>query len=322
MRVLVTGGTGYLGSAIVRALDARGHVPVVFSRSAGSTSLPGEATGGDIRDLDTLRRAARGCDAICHTAALVSLWRPRAREFDEVNVGGLQNVLRVAAELGTARLVYTSSFLALPPTGADVPQQWNDYQRTKVLADGLAGRAVAAGAPLVRLYPAVIYGPGALHEANLVGRMIADHLRGRLPGIIGAGQRWSYAYVDDVARGHVAAIERGQAGARYHLSGESVPQMEIFEIVRRLTGCPLPRRIPAGIAVGLALVEEMRATMFRRAPRLTIGTVEILTRDWILDGTLAERDLDYQVTPLEAGVARVVSELWDPNSASHCTRST
>jgi farnesol dehydrogenase len=317
MRVLVTGGTGYLGSAIVRHLDAARHEAVVFARSAASSGLPGHLFTGDVRDLDALRLAARGCDAICHTAALVSLWRPRAHEFDDINVGGLANVIRAASELRIARIVYTSSFLALPPTGATLPQRWNDYQRTKVAADLLAGRAVASGIPLVRLYPGVIYGPGVLHEANLVGRQIADHLRGRLPGIIGAARRWSYAYIDDVAEAHVAALERGRPGAQYHLSGETARQMRVFEIVRDITGHPLPRRIPMTVAVALALVEELRTALFRTPPRLTLGTVEILERDWMLDSSVAERDLGYQVTPLEAGVAQVVSELWDPDPAAN-----
>jgi farnesol dehydrogenase len=314
MKVLVTGGTGYLGSAIVRHLDAARHEAVVFSRSAASSSLPGRLFTGDVRDLDAVRLAARGCDAICHTAALVSLWRPRPREFDEVNVGGLANVLSVASDLRIRRLVYTSSFLALPPAGASKPQRWNDYQRTKVAADELAGRAVASGLPLVRVYPGVIYGPGALGEANLVGRQIADHLRGRLPGVIGADCRWSYAYLDDVAAGHVAALERGRAGARYHLSGETARQMRVFEVIRDITGRPLPRRIPTAAAVAIAAIEELRAAVFGTPPRLTLGTVEILTRDWILDSALAEREIGYQVTPLETGLAHVVSELWDPEA--------
>src|SRR5262245_428015 len=126
MKVLITGGTGYLGRAIVGALAARGHDPVVFSRSASSSGLPGTLVDGDVRDCSALERAASGCDAICHTAALVSQWQRRARDFDEVNVGGLRNVLATARALGTPRILYTSSFLALPPTGRSEPIRAND----------------------------------------------------------------------------------------------------------------------------------------------------------------------------------------------------
>jgi farnesol dehydrogenase len=307
MRVLVTGGTGYLGRSVVAALGAAGHVPVAFARSAGRAGLTAETVDGDVRDAAAVERAAAGCAAICHTAALVAVWRRNPSEFDEVNVGGLANVLAAARRAGVGRIVYTSSFMALPPTGGEASQPWNDYQRTKVAADRLASRAVAQGAPLVRLYPGVIYGPGPLTEGNLVGRMVADHLAGRLPGLLGAECRWSYAFVGDVAAGHVAALERGRVGGRYRLGGENVRQMAIFEIVRELTGTPLPRRIPAAAGVLLAAVEELRASLTGRPPLLTVGTVEILQRDWMLDSGEAERDLGYRVTPLREGVRAVVA---------------
>ena len=309
MRVLVTGGTGYLGRAIVRTLDARGHAPVIFARSAEASGLPGTAISGDVRDESALERSARGCDAVCHTAALVSVWRRRPRDFDDVNVGGLENVLRVAARLRIPRIVYTSSFLALPPDGGETPRRWNDYQRTKVIADGVAARAVERGAPLVRVYPGVIYGPGRLTEGNLIGRSIADHLAGRLPGLVGANRRWSYAYVDDVAQGHVAALEEGRIGARYFMGGENAPQIRLFEILHDLTGCRMPRRIPTALAAIVALANEIRAGLFGVPPRLTLGTLEILDRNWMLASDLATTELGYRITPLEEGVRRVVSEL-------------
>ena len=316
MNVLVTGATGYLGRAIVAALESAGHAPTAFSRSASGAGLTCRCVDGDIRDPAAVERAASGCDAICHTAALVAVWRRQPREFDEVNVGGLANVLAAARRAGVGRIVYTSSFMALPPTGGDAPQPWNDYQRTKAAADRLAGHAVTQGAPLVRVYPGVIYGPGPMTDGNLVGRMVADHLAGRLPGVLGANRRWSHAYVDDVAAGHVAALERGRTGGRYQLGGENARQMRVFEIVRALTGVPLPRRIPAPAAVMIALVEELRATLTGRPPLLTVGTVEILDRDWMLDSSDAQRELGYRMTPLEEGVRAVVKAVSARREAS------
>src|SRR6476620_627490 len=145
MKVLVTGGTGYLGRAVVSALAARGHDLVIFARSASRSGLPGVAIDGDIRDRAALERAAAGCDAISHSAALVSIWRRRRQDFDDVNVGGLRNVLAVASALSIPRLLYTSSFLALTPRDLRAPLECNDYQRTKVAADRLADRAVRDG---------------------------------------------------------------------------------------------------------------------------------------------------------------------------------
>jgi nucleoside-diphosphate-sugar epimerase len=254
MRVLVTGGTGYLGAAIVRALHARGHQPLVFARHASRAGLPGVPHDGDIRDHAALRLAAAEAEAIVHAAALVSIWRPAPREFDEINVGGLLNALDVARAAGIGRIVYTSSFLALPPAGRERPLEANDYQRTKVRALEQARTAAAAGAPVVTLVPGVIYGPGADREANLVGRLIRDHLHGRLPGVVGADRHWSYAYIDDVAGAHVEAVERQAVHGEYPIGGENVPQMRIFEVLRQLTGRPLPRRLPLIAARAAAAV--------------------------------------------------------------------
>jgi farnesol dehydrogenase len=324
MQVLVTGATGFLGRAVVRALAARGHTAVAFGRTASASGVSSAAVDGDVRSEDTVRAAAAGCDAICHLAALVSVWRRRRADFDEVNVGGLRTVLRVAARLDIRRVVYTSSFLALPPTGSTEPVSWNDYQRTKVLADRVATEAVVAGFPLIRVYPGVIYGPGPLRDSNLVGGMIADHLAGRLPGLVGAAHRWSYAYVDDVAEGHVAALERGRAGARYLLGGENAPQMRVFEIVRDLTGARLPRRIPFVAALAFAAYEQSLAALTGRAPQATIGTIRILNRDWDVESELARRELGLRVTPLEEGLARVVAGLRgvDAPQASRAANAT
>ncbi len=274
MRVLVTGGTGYLGSAICRALAARGHTAVPFARS----------TGGDVRDRAALGAAAAAVDAIIHTAALVSIWRPRARDFDDINVGGLENVLEVARLQRLSRVVYTSSFLALPPRGRTTPLRANDYQRTKADALLVAKRAAEAGAPIVILVPGVIFGPGIMSEGNLIGRMVADHLAGKLPGLIGPDKIWSFAWVDDVANAHVDALEHGTPGAIVEAGGHNLPQRAPFEWLERTRGTRLPRTLPAWAGTAVGYVEQARARMTGRMPLLTPATVEIFRHDWALTG--------------------------------------
>lgn len=343
MRVLVTGGTGYLGCAVVQALHRAHHDVVLYSRTATATArdrgaalaVPGRAAcepsqssvdaqsvaydgtpsvvtavDGDVRDAAQLTKAARGCQTIVHLAALVAVWRRHFRDFDAVNVGGLHRVLDAASTCGVTRIVYVSSFLALTPPLLERAPAWNDYQRTKASADTLADAAVAAGAPLVRVYPGVLYGPGPVTAGNLVGGMISDHLAGRLPGIVGGDRIWSFAYVDDVAAACVAAVERGRTGERYLLGGEDAPQMRVFEIVRALTGRRLPRRLPDWLASLGAAAEELRAIWCGGTPLLTTGTLEILLRDWPLGSVLARNDLGYRVTPLAAGVRAIVQE-WE-----------
>lgn len=318
MRVLVTGGTGYLGRAIVRALAARGHEPVVFARHATGAGLPGRAVDGDVRDARALVIAARGADAMCHTAALVTVWRPDPRDFDAVNVGGLEHALAAVRELGLARLVYTSSFLARPPAGHAAPLHANDYQRTKAAALVVAERARDAGVPIVIMQPGVVYGPGVLSEGNLLGRMLADHLAGKLPGLIGADRTWSFSWVDDVAAAHVAAAERGVVGRTYQLGGENLPQMRPFEWLREARGVRLPRRLPYWLAKAIGALEETRARLTGSQPLLTRKTVEILRCDWPMEHDDAARDLGYRITPLAEGLALTLAEL----DATRQTRST
>jgi farnesol dehydrogenase len=310
MRVLVTGGTGYLGRAVVRAFARRGHEVVVYSRSAQTAPPAGAATvvAGDVRDAAALRRAATGSDAICHTAALVSIWRRRPQDFDEVNVGGLRNVVDAAKAAGIQRILYTSSFLALPPAGRSTPIEANDYQRTKVAADRAADEAISRGAPIVRVYPGVIYGPGRRTEGNLVGRMIDDHLKRKLPGLIGPDHQWSYSFVDDVAEGHCTALERGAIGGRYFLGGENATQRRLFSIVEQQTGRKVPPTIPYSIATMLGALEELRVRVFGGLPLVTRGAVDIFRYDWTLDSSAAMQSLDYRITPLIDGVRRTLEE--------------
>jgi nucleoside-diphosphate-sugar epimerase len=285
MRILVTGGTGYLGRAIVRAVVRQGHEPVVFSRHATTAGLPGRAVDGDIRSKDAVHKAVHDFDAVIHSAALVSLWQPNPAVFDDVNIGGLETLINVAKELDLRRIVYTSSFLAMPPAGGREPLAANDYQRTKARALTIARAAASAGAPIVTLIPGVIYGPGVATEGNLIGRLVTDHRAGRLAGLVGADRCWSYAYVDDVADAHVTAVSRPLAATEYVLGGINATQMRMFEIVRDLTGAPLPRRIPLAVAAAIGWIEEQRAAITGRPPLITRGAVQIFRHDWRLDST-------------------------------------
>ena len=319
MKVLVTGGTGYLGSAIVRALARAGHEPIAFSRhaSASAAALGARAIDGDIRDTRAVTAAAAGVDAICHSAALVALWRRDPSEFDAVNVGGLQSVLSATREHGLSRLVYTSSFLALPPADSPPPLTANHYQRTKVAARDVARRATSDGSPVVTLYPGVIYGPGPATEGNLVGRLMRDHLAGRLPGVIGPERLWSYAYIEDVAEAHVAALTHPNPARDYVVGGVNAPQQAIYQFLKDERGRPLPRRLPNGVAFSAAVAQEAWSTLVHRAPLLTRGVVEIFSHDWSLDSTAAQTDLSLRITPLNEGLSRTLADLAPGSDPGH-----
>src|SRR5579863_6069545 len=231
MKVLITGGTGFLGRRLVARLSAQHSLRLLVRPSASRERFPagGDFAPGDVTDPASLVRAVHGCDAVIHAAALVKIMGSPL-EYDRINLDGFDNVLTTAMEAGVRKMIYVSSFIALGPsergpggvldeTAEPQSPPWiNDYARTKALADRRARRAIADGAPLSVVYPGVLYGAGEMTEGNIVIRHVLDLLHRRVPMLIGApGRRWSYVHVDDVARGTAAVLETSDIGSRYVL---------------------------------------------------------------------------------------------------------
>jgi farnesol dehydrogenase len=324
MRILVTGGTGFLGRAIVAELAPRHALRLLVRSRASRERFPAgvEFAAGDVVDRASLGEAMRGCDAVVHAAALVKIVAPRSA-FDRVNVGGLDNVLGAAREAAVGRLVYVSSFIALGPTErgpggvldeSALPDDrvWiNDYERSKTLADRAARAAIAAGAPLRVVYPGVIYGPGELTEGNIVVRHVLDLAHGRLPALLGRPERrWNYAYVEDVARGVAAALERGPDGGRYVLGGENVTSAEFYRQVGERGGFAVPRRrMPDGVAKLAGAAMKLGARLTGGVPKLTPDLVEIYRHDWAYSSARAESDLGYRPRVLSEGLRQTMAWL-------------
>jgi farnesol dehydrogenase len=321
MRILLTGGTGFLGRTVARHLREAGHdIRLLVRPRAREVGLPeGEVAEGDVTDLASMKRAAEGCGAVYHMAAVVKMWTPDRGLFDSVNVGGLRNALAASREAG-ARLVYTSSFIAIGPAGPEPADEErrhpgdryrNDYERTKAAADGVARQAAAEGADVVLLYPGVVYGPGALTDGNLVVKMVADHLNGRLAGIVGPGDRlWSYAFVEDVAAAHVVALASGRRGDRYILAGPNVDMNGFFAALQTVTGVAPPRRrIPYAVAAFLGFALHGWAELTGQPPALTHEVVDVFREHWAYSSAKAEKALGYRPTPLEEGLRRTVDWL-------------
>lgn len=315
MKVLLTGATGFLGRSVARRLSALGHALRILARPTSRLAgLPDgvEVASGDVTDALSLRSAAEGCQAVLHLAALVKVWVPEPRQFEAVNVGGTANAIE-AARLAGARLLYTSSFMALGPSGDGAldgerphpgPPFRNAYERTKSAADRLAREAAAAGQDVVIVYPGVVYGPGEMTEGNIVARLVADHLNGRLPAIIGQGDRlWSYAFVDDVAEGHARALAEGRAGERFVLGGENATLASLFALVQRQTGVAPPRwRLPFAVASAVGGLQWLWAELTGKPPQLTPGEVGVFREHWACDSRHAEARLGYRVRPLAEGL--------------------
>jgi farnesol dehydrogenase len=326
VRVLLTGGTGYLGGAIREELARGGHRVVLLARtpadSGAFAASAGDYVPGDVTDEASVRRAMEGVDAVVHTAAHVKNWDRDRRRFDAVNVDGVRRVLAEAERARVSRVVYTSSFIAIgpstggpplasPPEAAGAGGQSggarnfrNDYERTKSAGHAVALEFQARGLPLTILYPTVVYGPGKRTAGNHVGEMLFALLEGTLPGLVGDGRPvWNFAYLPDVARGHRLALERGGSG-RCILGGENLPVAAFVGEAARALGVPPPaRRLGYALPTVIGALLEVVAAVRGVPPALTRGEVGIFRDDWAFESEAAERELGYTRTPLSRALA-------------------
>lgn len=326
MKVLVTGGTGFLGRRVVAELlshPAVDEVRLLVRGGASRERFPKavEFAPGDVTDRLSLVRACQGCDAILHAAALVKILAP-TRDFDRINVEGIKNALNAAESAGLSRFLYVSSFMALGPTeggpGGVLDESaeprdrvWiNDYERTKTLADRTARQAIAQGAPVTVVYPGVIYGPGELTEGNIVVRHLLDLAHRRLPALLGKPERrWNYVHVEDVARGVVAALVH-PPGARYVLGGENVTQGDFYRTIEELSGIRMPRlRMPDGLAKLAGGAQKGWARLRGKTPQLTPDLVEVYRHDWAYSSERARAELGYRFRPLRKGLEGTIAWL-------------
>jgi len=322
MRIFITGATGFLGHELLRGLHGRRHDLTALVRAPEAAAmLPRgvQPVVGSVERPETYRDALLGQDAVVHAAALVKMWARDRSEFDRVNVSGTERLVRAAADAKVAKIVYTSSFIALGPSNGrplredDARRErdpHNDYERTKMAADATARKLIAEGSPLFVLYPGVIYGPGLLTDGNLVARNVIEILKGRMPFGM-ALEAWSYAYVDDVVAGFVKVIEATPASRRYILGGDNRTGSEFYAALAAASGRPAPRfNLPFALASAAGWSEYALAQVFGRTPRLlTHEVVRIYRRAWAYDSSRAATDLGYSVTPLEEGLRRLVDWL-------------
>jgi len=315
--ILLTGATGYLGSAIARELIARARPFRVLVRDPKRLQLDAaagcwEVAQGDLRDREALRSALEGVDAVIHTAALVKMWVRDRRDFWRVNVEGLQNLLQAAEQAGVQRVVYTSSFIALGPS-ADVNASeglrhagsFSDaYEETKARALEWLREEGLRRFPVIVTLPGVIYGPGPKTEGNLVGGMVDQYLAGKFPGLLGSGeQRWSFSFVTDVVSAHLTALDKGKPGEEYILGGDNRSLNDFFRALADFTHVRHPvRHLPFAVGKIVGALELARARAFGHTPQLTPGVVEIFKHDWVYSSAKAVRDLGYWVAPLEEGL--------------------
>ena len=323
MDTLVTGGTGFVGANLVRALLADGQTVRVLARAGGDRrALEGcavEIVDGDLLDAASLDRAVAGVRHVYHAAADYRLWAPDPRGLYLANVDGTRHLLRAAAEAGAERIVYTSTVgaIGIPKDGAPgdetTPVSLGDmvgaYKASKFLAERVAEEWAARGAPVIIVNPSAPIGPWDV-KPTPTGQMIVDFLAGRMVGSVDTGL--NVVHVRDVARGHILAAQKGRVGERYILGHRNLSLLDIFRILSSLTGVPAPRfRVPYAVAWMAAAGMEGISRLTRRPPRVALTAVRMARKRMFFSADKAVRELGLPQTPPETALRDAVAWFTD-----------
>jgi len=311
VKAVVTGANGFVGSAVVRQLlDTDHEVRALVREKSNRRSIEGlpiEICIGDIRDQSSLTRAMSGCQALFHVAADYRLWVPNPDEMYETNVNGSRNVMLAAAEAGVERIVYTSSVATLglnaggepanEQTRATLDDMIGPYKRSKYLAEAEVRRlANELELPVVIVNPSTPVGPRDIRPTP-TGQMILQAARGRMPAYVDTGL--NLVHVDDVARGHLQALERGAIGQCYILGGKDMMLKEILGYISSITGRRPPAiKLPHNLVLPFAwLAEQFGRFLHKRDLLLTVDGVRMAKKRMFFSSEKAKRELGYKPRP-------------------------
>jgi len=318
MKALVTGATGFVGAAVVRALLKTGvDVRVLARRDSDFSNLQQfkiDGAYGDLRDKDSLRKALAGCGQLYHVAAHYALWARNPAIFYDVNVTGTKNLLEAARDVGTERIVYCSTIgaIGLPPDGGlgtektpvSLKQMAGHYKRSKYLAEQEVLKLAKQGLPVVIVNPSAPVGEGDV-KPTPTGQMIVEFMKGRMPAYIETGM--NIVDVDDVAAGHLLAMEKGRIGERYILGTKNLMLREVFEILSRLTGVKMPSvKLPRELILPLAYLNLAFSWVTGIPPRIPLEGVKMAKYKMHYDCSKAIRELGIPQTPPEVALEKAV----------------
>lgn len=318
MRYFVTGATGFVGGRVARLLRAEGHAVHALVRdpakAADLEALGVTLVPGDVTDAASVRAGMAGAEGVYHIAGWYKLGERDKTAGERVNVQGTRNVLTAMRELNIPKGVYTSTLAINSDThGVLVDESYRfqgkhitEYDRTKAAAHDLALELAAAGLPLVMVLPGLIYGPG---DTSSLGTAVEQYLRGRLP-MVPAQQRLTFAHVDDVARAHLLAMEKGRPGQSYIIAGPAHTLEEFFDLAAEITGVPAPRlrlppammRLTAAVMSAVEKVVPVEGTYNSEALRATAGVSYLGTN------AKARRELGYAPRALRAGLVELFAD--------------
>jgi dihydroflavonol-4-reductase len=318
-RVLVTGATGFVGSAVARAAAARGFVVRVLVRGnsprGNLAGFPNEIAEGDMRDEASVRRALEGVRYLFHVAADYRIWVRDPQEIVRNNREGTRAVMAAAKDTGVERIVYTSSVATLRPvkdgvasetSRADERTAVGAYKISKVVAEHVVERMIAEESlPAVIVKPSTPIGARDI-KPTPTGRIIVEAATGRMPAFVDTGL--NLAHVDDVAEGHMLALEKGRIGESYILGGQDATLEQMLGVITPLVGRRPPRlRVPRAPLYPLAYVAEAVARLSGKEPFITVDGLKMSKHKMFFSSAKAERELGYRARPYELAIADAVA---------------
>jgi dihydroflavonol-4-reductase len=319
LKALVTGATGFIGAAVTRCLLDHGvSVRVLVRRNSDGRNLAGlkvEQVYGDLLDRDTLTHALAGCRHLYHVAAHYALWAPDPQIFYDINVTGTRTLMEAAREAGVERIVYTSTIgaIGLPPGGGpgseDTPvsleQMTGHYKRSKYLAEQEVLKMAQEGLPVVIVNPSAPVGARDI-KPTPTGQVIVDFMKGRMLAYIETGM--NIVDVDDVAQGHLNAMDKGRVGERYILGNRNLSLDKVFRILSRLTGVAAPSlKLPRLSILPLAYANQWLADYItHRPPRIPLEGVRMAKYVMHYNCSKAIRELGLPQTPVEVALEKAV----------------
>src|SRR3984957_2251771 len=316
--ILVTGASGFLGSALAAALRASGHAIRVLARpSSPRTNLNAAdvVCEGDLRDRASLAAALKGVRYLFHAAADYRLWARDPEEIRRSNVEGTRLIMEEALSAGVERIVYTSSVATLKLTDGVVSTEDNPladgegigaYKRSKVAAERLVEAMIQRdGLPAVIVNPSTPIGPRDVRPTP-TGRIIVEAASGRMPAFVDTGL--NLAHVDDVALGHLDALDRGRIGERYILGGENVYLADMLADISRLVGRRPPTlKLPRTLLYPIAYGAELLARVGGVEPFITMDGLRMARHHMFFDDSKARRELGYVSRPYGEGLSAAIA---------------
>ncbi len=318
--ILVTGAGGFVGSAVVRRLLREGHRVRAFVRPTSSrvnlAPLKIEIAEGDLRDPPSVERAMQGVRFVFHVAADYRLWARHPDDIVRTNVEGTRAVMAAAQRAGVERVVYTSSVatLASRPEGAPSDETSRlaaeaavgAYKYSKIVAERLVESMIAAdNLPAVIVNPSTPIGPGDVRPTP-TGRIIVEAASGRMPAFVDTGL--NLVHVDDVAAGHLAALQKGRIGERYILGGQDVLLGAMLADIARLVDRAPPKlRLPRALIYPIAYGAEAVAHFTGREPFVTTTGLKLAKDHMFFSSAKAERELGYRARPYTEAIADAIA---------------